>query len=136
MLILLALTVVQRLVGFGRSVLLCRWLEPEQLGQWDMIFGFLVLAAPTAVLGLPGSFRRYVEQYRQRGQLRNFLRQTSLFTAALTLIAVATIDSATAWFSQLIFGQPDYQQLVQLAAAGLAMVIAFNVLTELFSSLR
>ena len=83
MLILLALTIVQRLVGFGRSVLLCRWLDPEQLGQWDLAFGFLLLAAPTAVLGLPGSFRRYVEHYRQRGQLRSFLRQTTLFTAAL-----------------------------------------------------
>jgi O-antigen/teichoic acid export membrane protein len=136
MLILLALTVVQRLVGFGRSVLLCRWLDPEQLGEWDMAFGFLVLAAPAAVLGLPGSFRRYVEHYRQRGQLRSFLRQTTLFTAALTLVAVGAIDRASGWFSQLIFGREDCVHLVRLSAAGLALVIAYNVLTELFSSLR
>ena len=40
-LILLALTGVQRLVGFGRAMLFCRWLDAEQLGQWDMAFGFL-----------------------------------------------------------------------------------------------
>jgi O-antigen/teichoic acid export membrane protein len=136
MLILLALTLVQRLVGFGRSVLLCRWLDPEQLGQWDMAFGFLILAAPAAVLGLPGSFRRYVEHYRQQGQLRSFLRQTTLFTALLTVTAVAAIDSTSVWFSRLVFGRDDCVQLVRISAAGLALVIAYNVLIELFSSLR
>src|SRR6476660_1611216 len=78
--ILFALTAVQRLVGFGRSVLFCSWLDPEELGQWDTAFAFLMLAAPIAVLSLPGSFGRYVEYYRQRGQLRTFLRRTSLAT--------------------------------------------------------
>ncbi len=45
-LILLGLSVVQRLVGFVRAVLFCRWLDAEQLGLWDMAFSFLLLAAP------------------------------------------------------------------------------------------
>ena len=60
----------------------CRWLEPEQLGQWDVAFGFLNLAAPLAVLGLPGSFGRYVEYFRQRGQFHVFLRRTTFVSAA------------------------------------------------------
>jgi PST family polysaccharide transporter len=136
MLILLGLTLVQRVVGFCRSVLLCRWLDPGELGQWDMAFGFLVLAAPAAVLGLPGTFRRYVEHYRQRGQLRSFLRQTMVFTASLALVAVAVIGAASTSFSELVFGRDDCVQLVRLAAAGLALVITYNVMTELFSSLR
>ena len=76
MLILLALTVVQRLVGFVRAVLFCRWLDAEQLGLWDMAFSFLLLAAPLSVLAIPGAFGRYLEHYRQRGQLRTFLRRT------------------------------------------------------------
>ncbi len=54
--LLLAITVVQRAIGFARGVLLCRWLDPDELGQWDLALGFLMLAAPVAVLGLPGSF--------------------------------------------------------------------------------
>lgn len=135
-LILLTLTVVQRLVGFARSVLFCRWLEPEELGEWDMAWGFLLLAAPVAVLGLPGSFGRYVEHYRQRGNLRSFLRQAGLFIASLTLLAVAIVGSGSVWFSHLIFGRGDCVELVRLLAASLALVIAYNGLSDLFTSLR
>ena len=134
--LLLALTAVQRVVGFLRGVLFCRWLDPEQLGQWDLSFGFLLLAAPIAVLGLPGSFGRYVEYYRQRGQLRSFLRQTTLLTAGLTLVAVAVVALAGPQFSQLVFGRPDRVQLIALLAASLGVVIAYNFLVELFTALR
>ena len=50
--ILLALTVVQRLVGFCRTVLFYRWLSPEDVGQWEMSFSFLMLAAPLSMLAL------------------------------------------------------------------------------------
>src|SRR5262245_59518436 len=75
---LLAMTVLQRSIGFVRAVLFCRWLTPSELGQWDMAWGFIELAAPLAMLGLPGSFGRFVEHYRRQGQLRTFLRRTSL----------------------------------------------------------
>ncbi len=70
--ILLVATAVQRTIGFGRGVMFCRWLSPETLGQWEMTYSFLMLAAPLAVLGVPGSFGRYAEHYRQRGHLRTF----------------------------------------------------------------
>lgn len=105
-LMLFALTAVQRLVGFLRGVLLCRWLDAEQLGQWDMALGFVMLAAPLAVLGLPGSFGRYVEHYRDRGQLRHFLRRTGTAILLLTVIAVAAVAVGRVWFSELIFGTP------------------------------
>ena len=89
--ILLVATVLQRLVGFVREVLFCRWLDAEQLGQWDMAFGFLMVAAPLAVLSLPGTFGRYVERYRQQGQLRRFLRRTALVCAGLGLPAAVAV---------------------------------------------
>src|SRR6187397_2509160 len=92
--ILFALTIVQRLVGFLRGVLFCRWLDAEQLGQWDLAFSFLVLLAPLAVLGLPGSFGRYIETYRRQGQLRTFLRRTacaSLVPGLLLCLAAALL---------------------------------------------
>ncbi|MGD0516345.1 MAG: hypothetical protein ABSA26_02310, partial [Thermoguttaceae bacterium] len=73
----LALMAVQRAVGFLRAILFCRWLDVGQLGLWDMTFGFLMLAGPLAMLALPGTFGRYAEYYRLRGQLRPFLARTA-----------------------------------------------------------
>ncbi len=133
---LFALTVVQRLVGFVRGVLFCRWLDAEQLGQWDMAFGFLMLAAPLAVLGLPGSFGRYIEHYRERGQLRPFLRRTGGAIAILTVLAVALVAVGRSWFSELIFGSPEHSGLVLLLAVGLGVVIFDNAFGSLYTALR
>jgi polysaccharide transporter, PST family len=135
-LILLALTVVQRLVGFMRAVLFCRWLDADQLGLWDMTFSFLLLAAPLAVLAIPGSFGRYLEHYRQRGQLRTFLRWTMLVCTGLTAAAFAGIMLTRSWFSLLVFGSEDQSGLIALAAGCLITVIAYNFLVELFTALR
>ena len=54
---LLVANMVQRSVGFGRGVMFCRWLSPDELGAWDMAYSFLLLAAPVVVLGLPGCIR-------------------------------------------------------------------------------
>lgn len=133
---MLALTVVQRLVGLLRGVLFCRWLDPEQLGEWDMAFNFLVLAAPLAVLGLPGSFGRYVEHFRQRGQLKAFLRRTTTVSLLLTFAAVVAVATAPAWFSQFIFGTPLRIELTLWLAATLGVTIVFNFLLSLFTALR
>jgi len=133
---LFALTAVQRLVGFLRGILFCRWLDAEQLGRWDLAFGFLMLAAPLAVLGLPGSFGRYVEHYRQRGQLRPFLRRTGAGILVLTVLAVAAVAVGRAWFSEIIFGTPENSGLVLLLAIGLGVVIVDNAFSSLYTALR
>jgi len=135
-LILLVMTVAQRLIGFGRGILFCRWLDPEQLGQWDVAFGFLNLAAPLAVLGLPGSFGRYVEYFRARGQFHTFLKRTVAVSFVMGLIAAGTIVVERAWFSRLIFGSDQYTGMVAWLAVCLAVVIAHNFLTALFISVR
>ena len=104
---MLVMTVLQRLVGFGRGIAFCRWLDPEQLGQWDVAFGFINLAAPLAVLGLPGSFGRYFEYYRQRGQVRLFLRRATALCVVSALAAVAVVALGRQWFSVLIFGRAE-----------------------------
>ena len=134
--VLLVVSVVQRSVGFGRGVLFCRWLSPDQLGQWDMAYSFLLLAAPLIVLGLPGSFGRYLERYRQRQQLRIFLRRTAAWTAALTAAAVGVIALWTPSISWLVFGRPDRKTLVMLMAGSLVAVILHHFLEALFAALR
>ena len=134
--ILLLLTMVQRLVGFARAVLFCRWLDAQQLGLWDMAFSFLMFAAPLAVLAIPGSFGRYLEHYRRRGQLRRFLRSTMLACGGLAVAACVGVLAARHWFSILVFGSQDHASMVALAAGSLMAVIAYNFLIEMFTALR
>jgi len=135
-LILLGLAVVQRMVGFCRALLFCRWLEPEQLGQWDMAFGFLMLAAPVSVLALSGAFPRYAEHYRRRRQLRTFLKRTAVVCAGLGALAAGFMHVAQRWFSQLIFGTPERTDLVAVLACSLIGMIALHYFIDLFSALR
>ena len=134
--ILLVMTVAQRLIGFGRGILFVRWLQPEQLGLWDMAFAFLNLAGPLVVLGLPGSFGRYVEYFRQRGQFHSFLRRTAYVTAAASVVSIVVVVAAKGWFSQLVFGTGSEGTLVVWLAVCLAAVILHNFLTALFIAVR
>jgi O-antigen/teichoic acid export membrane protein len=135
-LILLAMTVVQRLVGFVRAIIFCRWLSPDQLGLWDMAFSFLFVAAPVALCAIPGTFGRYLEHYRQRGQLRPFLRRTALACGGLAAVACALTVLFRRRLSSLVFGAEDQSALILLAAGCLATVVAYNFLIELLTSLR
>ena len=134
--VLLASTVLQRAVGFAREVCFCRWLSPEQLGQWDMAFGFLMLAGPLLVISLPGTFGRYADRFRQAGQLRSFVLRTAGFCAVVAAPSLLAIAAFRGWFSYLVFGSRDHQGLVVLLAVGLLFVIAFNFLVCLFTALR
>jgi polysaccharide transporter, PST family len=134
--VLLIMTMAQRLIGFGRGILFCRWLEPEQIGQWDVAFGFLSLAAPLTVLGLPGSFGRYVEYFRQRGQFHAFLKRTTLVSGLMCVVATVAIIAERSWFSELIFGSVDETNLVLWVAVCLATIILHNFLIALFIAVR
>jgi O-antigen/teichoic acid export membrane protein len=85
------LTVGQRVVGFIRGILFCRIMSDQELGQWSMIWSFLMLLAPLAVLGLPGCFSRYTEFYRHRGQLRTFIQRIAVISLALTMGLVSAM---------------------------------------------
>lgn len=127
---------MQRSVGFGRGVLFCRWLSPEALGQWEMAFGFLMLAAPVAVLGLPGSFGRYLVRYREAGQLNLFLRRTSAWTFSLAGLAIGALAVEREAFARLVFGDPSQGSLIVLMAGCLATVIFHHFLEAIFAGLR
>lgn len=134
--ILLVANVIQRSIGFGRSLLLCRWLSREELGTWDMAYSFLLLAAPVIVLGLPGSFGRFLERFRQRGQLRTFLRWATVGSVTLMAIGCGVIAFAAPTFSHVIFDNSNDSKLVILLAASLSAVIIHHFLEALFSAFR
>ncbi len=117
-------------------MLFCRWLDAKQVGLWDMAFSFLVLAAPLSVLAIPGVFGRYVGHYRQRGQLRAFLRRTLLACGGLAIVAVVVVLWTRRWLSVVVFGSDGQSEMIAVAAGSLVVVIAYNLLVELFIALR
>jgi PST family polysaccharide transporter len=133
---LLGLTVVQRLIGFTRGILFCRWLDADQLGQWDLAFGFLMLAAPLAVFGLPGSLGRYVEFYRQRGQVNEFLRRVCVGTGVVAAASVAAVIWGREWFSEALFNRRDQSDFVSVLSVVLSTWILHTLLVAVFNALR
>lgn len=134
--LLLLLTVVQRGVGFVRNILFCRLLTDDQLGQWSLAYSFLLLMAPLAVCGIPGSLGRYVERHRQQGTLRSFLRRTTIASTILACVAIAVVAVAPRSFAWIVFRDAAQQPTMLVLAVSLAAVVAFNFLTELLMALR
>ncbi|GAB6166794.1 hypothetical protein JCM19992_27940 [Thermostilla marina] len=135
-LLLLVLSVVQRLIGFVRASLFCRWLDPAELGRWDMSFAFLMTAGPLVVLALAGCLGRYVEYYRRRSRLRTFIRRTASLYFGLAAAGAVVVFAAAEPLSTLIFGTPEEVATVRLLAAALLAVTTFNYLYELAAALR
>lgn len=132
----LILTAVQRVVGLVRGILFCRLLPEDQLGQWSLTWSYLMLIAPLAVLGLPGSFNRYVEMYRQQGQLRSFLMRITgislVATVFLSIALYAFAEPVSVW----LFRDVAQTRLVMVMAASVGLVVAFNFSASLLEALR
>lgn len=136
LLALLVSNVLQRGLGLARNLLFCWLMLDTELGIWSLIQTFVFLAAPLAILGLPGSYGRYIEHYRQRGQLRSFLLQTGAVSAFGTLVLVTTLLSAPQFFSTWITGTE--QSFISMLAVCFCLVaiIIFISTAEVASGLR
>ena len=135
-LFLLALTVVQRGIGFVRKFLFCSWMAPDELGQWDIAFGFLTLAAALAVMGIPGALLRFAEHFRQRGHLRTYVWNTAIATGLLGGLVTTLLLLLPSTSAQLFFGGREFERLVVPVALTLAATVAFNAVMTLFTALR
>ena len=105
----IALTVIQRAIGFGRGILFCRLMTDQQLGQWSMVYSFLLLLAPLAVLGLPGCFGRFTEHYLGRNQFGVFVRRIAIISYALTAVLAFTMYAFPTVFSQIVLAQSNFK---------------------------
>jgi polysaccharide transporter, PST family len=133
---MLVANLLQRGIGFVRNVILCRFLADDQLGLWALASSFFVLAAPLAVLGLPGTFGRMVESYRASGHLKIFLTRVASCSMIGVLMLTSWLIFAPNMSSGIIFGDALSQSTMILIALTLCLVILFNCITELLSGLR
>ena len=132
----LILTVGQRAIGFLRGLLFCRFMSAQELGQWSLVWSFLMLLIPLAMLGLPGCFGRYTEHYRTRGQLGYFISRIAITSTVLTLAASLSMLFFPEAFSEMMFRTSDQVLIVYAMAISVLMVSASNFLTSLMESLR
>ena len=130
------LMIVQRGIGFLRSFYVCGALSPAEVGRWDLAFNFLMIVAPLAVFGIPGSFGRYLARYESNGQQTRFLHHTLAACFALTLLASILIWSCRDFVARYFFGGTENSELVTLLAIGLPVVVFFNFATSWFTGKR
>ncbi len=134
--VMLVANVVQRIVGLLRNLGFCHFLSDSELGQWSLANSFFVIAAPMAVLGLPGSLGKFVEIYRRQAALGTYLRQLTLISA-IGLVAMATAMAvAPSQFAWLVFNNEDAARHIGWLLSTLAAVTIFNFVNELMSALR
>jgi polysaccharide transporter, PST family len=133
---LFGLSIAQRVIGLVRGLLVCIWLTPVLLGPWDLTNKFFILAAPLLVLGIPGSFGRYLEYYRQHGALRAVLRRT--ITTCLILCAAGWLafQLFSEQLAEIFLVDRDNAGLLRLASTCLLAVVAYNFLVEVLNALR
>ena len=136
MLMMLGLTLIQRALGFFRGIWFCRMMDDTSVGQWAMAFGFLILIAPVMMLGLSGAMPRFVERYRQAGQLPAFIKRVVFGVSiggGLVFLSMAIAPQAFGW---LVFRSPSDNLLIAALAFAILTLFAFNFTLDLVSSLR
>lgn len=136
MLMMLGLTLIQRALGFFRGIWFCRMLDDTSVGQWAMVFGFLILIAPVMMLGLSGAMPRFVERYLQAGQLPAFIKRVVVGVSiggGLVFVAMAISPQAFGW---LVFRSPSNNLLIASLAFAILALFVFNFTLDLVSSPR
>lgn len=136
MMVMLLMTIVQRGVGFFRGIWFCRLMDDSVVGQWSMTMTFLILITPIMLLGLPGSLPRFVEHFRIRGHLSEFVRRIAIATTICGCLLALAMAFVPEWFGWAIFLDENSQTLIYSVAAAACATIGFNFVSDLNSSLR
>jgi polysaccharide transporter, PST family len=135
-LLMLVINVGQRVVGLLRNLGFCQFLSDADLGLWALANSFFVISAPFAVLGLPGSFGKFVEHYRQRGSLRTYLTRVVYICVGSTLILAALMICFRDRFSWMIYGESFSFSVIAWTAITMVAQVGYNIAFDVTISLR
>lgn len=136
MVYLLVLTVGQKLIGFVRSIIVCRLLPPEELGTWSMLQSLILVVSPIVLLSIPACFGRYFATYRQRGLLASFIQQSSILCGISLSLGLVGLWLFQEPIAQVALGNPQLGHLVVYASLALIPFAMFSFLSELLLALR
>ncbi|MEE2641692.1 MAG: oligosaccharide flippase family protein [Planctomycetota bacterium] len=134
--LLIVLTVIQKALGFLRSIVICRKLEPEQLGLWSMALTFMETFGPLLILSIPACFGRYFEHFESRRQLRSFIRQAVILIGLCFPIGIVLLGLFREPLTRLIFGGPEHVNMLMTSLLIVIPFSVFGVLTNMLTGLR
>ncbi len=134
--VMLAVSVLQRSVGLLRGLGFCHFLSDVDLGQWALANSFFMIGVPIAVVGLPGSFGKFTEYYRNRQQLGDFVRRVAIVSSLSLTLTCLLIFYFSDRFSWLVFGERHTIEVIVWCIATLICVTMFSFVNELVASLR
>jgi O-antigen/teichoic acid export membrane protein len=104
--------------GFFTSVIVARVIGPERLGYFNLILWMTNVTAMLAVLGIPGTIRKYMAEYLSKGEpgIAHAIYNTALrfqitFAASVTGLAITLV-----W----IWGHPGYRLISILLVMSMA----------------
>lgn len=133
---MLAVNILQRAVGFVRGIGFAHFLSDSQLGQWALMNSFLVIAVPFAVLGLPGSFGKFVEYYRTRRQFASYFRAVASVSALGGILVCASVLLTPNAFGYYVLGGQRSNSVVSWCVVALGCTIVFSFTNELVAAFR
>ena len=133
---MLVINVGQRLVGLARNLGFCHFLSEADLGLWALANSFFIIAAPLAVLGLPGSFGKFVEHYRLQGCLRAYLQRLLTFSLLGLVLCCLVMLLVPETASRVLYGASLGFPVIVWTAVALICLVGFNTTVELVVALR
>jgi O-antigen/teichoic acid export membrane protein len=133
---MLLINAIQRLVGLGRNLGFCHFLSDQELGLWSLANSFFILAPPFIVLGLPGSFGKFVEYYRQRGCLGTFLKRVAGVCGLTLLVAAGVMLVVPQWVTWSLYGRVQGMDVLLWTVITLMILTVHNVIYDVALSLR
>ena len=136
LLVMLVVNFGQRIVGIVRNVAFCHFLSDAELGQWALANSFFIIAAPLIVLGLPGSFGKFVEHYRQRLCLNAYLRRVAIVCAISTLLLALVMLVAKDSLAWMIYGSTVGIEIIAWTSIALLAQVVYNFVFDVTLSLR
>ncbi len=134
--VMLAINVIQRFVGLARSLGFCHFLNDEQLGAWAMANSFFVFIIPLAMLGLTGSFGRFVEHYRRKQQLGDYLATVLCVVTVGVAAVISWLLFAPANFAWLVFNESLSPWIVGWCLVTVLSLVLFTIVYEVTAALR
>jgi polysaccharide transporter, PST family len=134
--VMMVINLGQRVVGLARNFGFCQFLTDSELGHWALANSFFMFAAPLVVLGLPGSFGKFVEYYRQRSCLSVYLKRTAIMIAISSTVLTLAMVTSPELFSWLVYRDDATTRVVAWTVIALLAQIGYNVVYEVTLALR
>ena len=133
---MLILTVVQKSLGFVRSIVVCRLLDPVNLGLMGLSVAFIETALPVCLLSIPAIFCRYIEKFRREARSRAFIRQATLLCGGLLAIGLGFILAIRSSVAEYVFGGTGQEYLVWMCVVALIPAAIFSFATEMLMAFK